>query len=126
MKSMRNIWKRAGWAFFTAVSLLAASPAFASGQPISLLDPLGCAKGSSGGSCFTQIAGNVIQFLITIGAALMAILVIIGGIQMMTAAGDPEKFGKGKKTLLYAVVGFVVLLISQGIASLLKNILTGS
>lgn len=92
--------------------------------PIPLTDPLGCNQaGTSGGNCFQQVAGNILTFLITIGAAIMAILVAIGGFQMMTAAGDPEKFSKGKKTLIYAAVGFAVLILAQGAVSLVKSIL---
>ncbi len=74
-----------------------------------------------------SVANSVAGFLFyDIAAPLTSIMVLVGGFQMMTAAGDPEKFSKGKKTLTYAAVGFVIVLIAGGITSLIKSIFAGS
>ncbi len=72
------------------------------------------------------VLDRVNLFLIAIAAPICGILVVWGGFQMITAAGDPEKFSKGKKTLLYAAVGFVVVIFASSIAPLIKNIFGGS
>jgi len=61
--------------------------------------------------------------LIIIAIPVATIVIIYGAFQMLTASGDPEKFKKGEKTLLYAAIGFGVLILSVGIADLIKNIL---
>jgi hypothetical protein len=45
---------------------------------------------------------------------------------MITARGNPEKFSEGKKTLLYAAVGFVVVIFASSVAPLIKSIFGGS
>ena len=66
-----------------------------------LINPIGCDK-------FGCVADRLINFLIVIAIPLTAIMVLVGGFQMLTAAGNPEKFSSGKKTLIYAAAGFVV------------------
>jgi len=91
--------------------------AFANGTSISLINPL------SGCNDLSCPVNAVAQFLFTIAIPICAIFVLVGGFQMMTAAGDPEKFGKGRKTILYAVVGFVIVLLAGSVAALIKSLL---
>ena len=41
---------------------------------------------------------------------------------MLFAGGDPEKFKSGKMTILYAAIGYAIILISKTIASIIKSI----
>ena len=91
----------------------------AAGDPGSLIPPL---KNPIGCNDFKCVADKLINLLIMIAAPLAAILVLIGGFQMITAGGNPEKFATGKKTILYSAVGFVVVLLAQGAVTLLQNI----
>lgn len=86
------------------------------GSGVQLTDPLS-------GKNFAQIAASIISFIITIAIPLTAILVLWGGFQMITAAGNPEKFSAGKKTILYAVIGFAVVLLADGVVALIKSLL---
>jgi len=52
--------------------------------------------------------------------------VLIGGFQMITAAGNAEKFSSGRKTILYAAIGFAVVLAAKAVVVLIKNILGAS
>ncbi|HEX4104174.1 MAG TPA: pilin [Candidatus Paceibacterota bacterium] len=117
-------WTIATSAFFT----LAVNTVFAQqiggttgNTNLVLQDPLG-------GSCTTLSCPltAVTNFLFTIAIPLCGIMILIGGFQMMTASGDPEKFSKGRKTLLYAVIGFVVVLLAGSVAALIQNIFGGT
>ena len=50
-------------------------------------------------------------------------MVIIGAFQIMFAGGNPENVTKGKKTILYSVVGFVIVVVASGVAFILKELL---
>jgi hypothetical protein len=50
-------------------------------------------------------------------------MVVIGGFQLMTAAGEPAAVSKGKKTILYAAIGLAVLLLADQIYPFIKQIL---
>jgi hypothetical protein len=71
------------------------------------------------------VVGRISNLLLALAMPLCGIMVIIGGFQMMTAAGDPAKFSRGKKTFIYAAVGFVIVLFASSIVPLLKSILGG-
>ncbi len=72
----------------------------------------------------TQILQNILDFLVKAGAAVVVLMVIIGAFQMLLSQGDPEKFNNGKKTILYTVIGYAILLLADGIALIVKNVLS--
>lgn len=87
---------------------------------VSLVNPLGT-------DSFPKLVDNVIGFLSTdVAIPLTVIMVLVGAFQMMTSTGDPEKFGRGRKTLLYAAIGFAVALLATDITSIISSILNNS
>jgi Type IV secretion system pilin len=118
---MKTMAKR-GWIMGTTIisSFLVYKIASAQSQ-VSLTDPLG------GQETFTTVVNNVVGFLaVDIAIPLTVIMVMIGAFQIMTAGGDPEKFSSGRKTILYAAVGFAIAVIAGGVTTLIKSIITGS
>ena len=87
--------------------------------PITLPNPLSA-------NSFQAVVARVSNFLLLIAIPLTAIMALVGGFQMITAGGDPEKFSTGRKTLMYAAIGFAVVLITGGVASIIQNLLGGS
>lgn len=71
---------------------------------------------------FGQVADKIAQFLIIIGGPLVAIMILVGGYWMVTSGGNSERFTQGRKTILYAVIGFAVILLAQGVAAIIQNI----
>ncbi|HSX01342.1 MAG TPA: hypothetical protein VLF67_03820 [Candidatus Saccharimonas sp.] len=51
---------------------------------------------------------KVIAFLFALIGGLAVVFIIVGGLQMVTSAGSPQRFKQGRETVLYAVVGLVV------------------
>lgn len=88
------------------------------------------AQDVSGGGLFNPlgdcdlpcIVDEITTLLIAVGGPIAAIMVLWGGFQIMTAAGDPEKFATGRKTILYAAVGLVVILFAKGVVSFIRSI----
>ena len=58
-----------------------------------------------------------------IAPPVAVLMIIVGAFQMLSAGGDPEKFSKGKKTILYAAVGFAILLVADLLIGLAQEIL---
>ena len=85
---------------------------------ITLVNPLG------NNATFIELLQHIFSEGTKIVAVIVPIIVIIGAFQMMFATGDPEKFAKGQKTILYSVIGFVIILMANGIVSIVKSLLT--
>lgn len=62
-----------------------------------------------------DLIDNIMGFLMVAGAVVLPFVIIYAAFQMMTAGGDPEKFQTGKKTILYAVIGYGIILLSRGL-----------
>jgi hypothetical protein len=52
--------------------------------------------------------------------------VVIGGYQYITSAGNEEQSEKGKKTLVNAIIGIVVIVLSFTIINVVVNTVSGS
>jgi hypothetical protein len=73
---------------------------------------------------FTTVLNNFLNFLFTdIVLPLMVIMVLVGAIQFMTSAGNPEKVTQAKNTLIYAAIGVAVALLATSATSIIKSIL---
>ena len=84
--------------------------------PITLPNPFG----SRG---LPTILNGVADGLLLIATPLVAIFIVVGGIQILFSAGNPEKFKKGKQTLLYTVIGFGIVLVAKGVSALIAELL---
>lgn len=76
-----------------------------------------------GPSTFEELLNTITSFLFLLSIPIVSIMILYGGFKMLTAAGAPDKIEAGKKTITYAIVGFIVIIISRGAALLIKDIL---
>lgn len=105
-------------------SLIVVSRAFAACPQLQLFNPFD--PNCTGNTTIVTIAGYLNTFLLAIAAPLCGIMVVWAGFQMMTAAGNPERFSAGKKTLTYAAIGFVIVILASGGVQFIQDILNGS
>ena len=85
--------------------------------PITLLNPLGAAT-------FAELVQKILEALFTLSIPIVSIMVMVGGYYILTAAGNEERLKTGRNTITYAVIGFAVILIANGVVSLIRQ-LTG-
>jgi hypothetical protein len=62
-----------------------------------------------------QYVGGVYTFLLSIAGMLAAVMMVVGGFQYVTAAGDKGRIGKAKKRITDALTGLVLALGSYTI-----------
>ncbi|MEK7665192.1 MAG: hypothetical protein AAB361_03595 [Patescibacteria group bacterium] len=68
-----------------------------------------------------QVKAFITGVLYTVGGFVIGVMLLVSGILFVTASGDPEKVGKARNTLLYAVVGGVVLVLALSIWAIIKT-----
>ena len=66
---------------------------------------------------------NGIQWVIGIAGIVAAIFVVIGGISYITSTGDPGKLQKAKDTILYALIGLIIVALAELITSYIAGII---
>lgn len=69
-----------------------------------------------------QLGKNAIQLFSFAVGALAVIFIIIGGIQYISSAGNPEGVSKAKKTIFYAIGGVILALSINVIIAVLNGV----
>ncbi len=60
--------------------------------------------------------------LIAIATGVIAVIaIIIAGIRFATSHGDPQSVNTAKNTILYAVIGLIVIVVARGIIVFVVN-----
>ena len=73
-----------------------------------------------GGSIWTTVQ-TIINVILGVLGVVAVVMIILGGVQYMTSAGDASKLAKAKNTILYAIVGLVVALMAYAIVNFVLN-----
>jgi hypothetical protein len=72
---------------------------------------------------FGDLLTKIAQGVGTLIASLGTIMIIVAGILYLTSAGSPERMGKAKTALIYAIAGIVIGLAATAIVQIIKDIL---
>ena len=82
-----------------------------------------CLQDPFDGKTIFTIIQSIIGYLILIGAPILAVMVIYGGFLILTAGDSPEKVKSGKDVILWAVVGYTIVLCSWGVLYIMGEII---
>ena len=73
-----------------------------------------------------DLVTNLLQWVIGITGIVAVAFVVIGGISYITSAGDPGKIQKAKSTILYAIIGLVIVALAQVITAFVSSTIRNS
>ncbi len=65
-----------------------------------------------------EIIFNIIDWVLMVAAAIAVLFLIIGGVRYIISAGNPDQAGAAKKTILYAIIGLLIIILSFAIVHL--------
>jgi hypothetical protein len=69
---------------------------------------------ATGGAGATRDAiVKVINFVLTFLALIAVVFVIVGGFRILAAGGNEENVTKGRKTIIYAIIGLIVIFFAR-------------
>ncbi|MDO5452004.1 MAG: hypothetical protein Q4F56_02860 [Candidatus Saccharibacteria bacterium] len=109
-------------ASFVGLGILSSAPVFAIDDVCSskaskeVKAAAGCPQYATKGE-LPNVIINIINGVIAVVGIIAVIFVIIGGIQYMTSSGDAGKIKKAKDTILYALIGLIVCVLSYAIVN---------
>lgn len=68
---------------------------------------------------------TIINYILGILGLVAVGFIIYAGVLMVTSAGNEEATGKAKKTITYAAIGILIILLSYSIVQFVTRVLTG-
>lgn len=63
-------------------------------------------------ACLPYFLKNIINGFLAFAGVVAVILICLSGIRMIVSSGDPGKIEQAKKSLNFAIIGFVIILLS--------------
>lgn len=66
---------------------------------------------------------NSIQWVIGVAGIVAVIFVVYGGISYITSSGDPNKVQKARQTIIYALIGIVIVALAEVITAFVSNLI---
>ena len=100
-----------------APALMETTPAYA--------DALRVVEPSSSSADLETIVKRVINTLLYVIGILAVVMIIIGGVQYATSAGDQAAVTKAKNTIIYGLVGLAIAVLAYAIVNFVLGALTG-
>ncbi len=114
-------WKQIVLSIMVASGIGAAMLQPAPAQAINVFSP--CGSNGSSAVCKSQgddakkTITNVINIILTILGMIAVIMIVIGGIRYTTSNGNASQTKEAKDTIIYAVIGIVVAVMSYAIVN---------
>jgi uncharacterized membrane protein len=76
-----------------------------------------CGSGDTASAGFERIIKTVVDILSVIVGAVAVIMIIVGGFRYVISGGDSNGVSGAKNTIMYAIIGLVVVLFAQVIVA---------
>lgn len=96
-------------------------------MPISVLAQVGTVQtGLSGFANFANIYDFlrfIVRVLLSVAAIIAVIFLVIGGIRYVASAGNADAVEAAKSTILYAVIGLVIIILAWFIVLATTNLI---
>ncbi len=84
-----------------------------------------CAAGTSGStSKINSIIKTVLNIISLIVGVVAVIMIIFGGLKYITSGGDSNNVSGAKNTIIYAIIGLVIVALAQFIVQFVLNKVT--
>lgn len=92
---------------------------------VQLQDPLAIKDASGGSEGIVGIVQNVNKAVLGLVGIVALVAFIYGGVLLLISQGEQDKVQKAKSTILYAIIGLVVIFSSYAILNFIVGALGG-
>ena len=89
------------------------------GENVTLINPLGPLN-CSGSTCLMSFIQTLLSFIVRVGSVVIIVALVYVGYQFVAAQGNPTKLQSAKQALQWTIIGGLILLGSQAIASAIQ------
>jgi hypothetical protein len=117
-----------GTSSLLGVAVATAVPAYAADniqgglcQGVSVASGTGCDSAGSSKLTLGGIATSAVNIFSWVVGVAAVIMIIVGGFRYITSGGSSDKVGSAKNTLIYAIVGLIIVALAQFIVHFVIN-----
>ncbi len=108
------------------ISSVVSQPLYAADASSAVCEALGATGASNGcsntgGSNVSSVLKVALQLLSFVAGVIAVIMIIIAGVKFITSGGDAGKVASARNTIIYALVGAVIVVVSQAIVQFVIN-----
>jgi hypothetical protein len=96
------------------------------GTCLSTSNDNGCGSGAEASGTVDKIIKLVINIFSLVVGVVAVIMIIVGGLKYITSSGDSGNVTGAKNTILYAIIGLVVVALAQVIVRFVLNKVNGT
>jgi hypothetical protein len=72
------------------------------------------------------LINNVTNFIIDASIPIAGLMILYGAFLILTAAESPKRFEAGKKTILYTILGLVIIILTKGLIVIITQLIGAS
>ncbi len=69
---------------------------------------------------------NVFNSVYGVAGVVAVVIIVFGGIQYITSQGESGKVAKAKNTIMYAVIGLIIIILAAAITSFVISVVMGA
>ena len=69
-----------------------------------------------------KIAGDITKWFTIIVGGLSILMIIYGGFRYITSGGDSGRVGSAKNTIIYAIIGLLIVVLAQVIVNVVLKV----
>lgn len=110
---VENMFKSINGIARVLVVLLLSAPLAASATPFTVTGYGGSV--GLGAASLKTAAVNIVSWLLGIVSLVAVVMILFGGLQRLTSAGDEERIAKAKKTVSSAVIVLILVILAWAI-----------
>lgn len=91
------------------------------------MDLTSCSETNAGGAvvtlkCIPVILQNLINYAFIFAGVVALVFIIISGIRLITSGGDPKQAEASRKTMTFAIIGLLIVLLSIAIINIVGKV----
>lgn len=90
---------------------------------MALMDAYGSSGFALKGKTIGDIINMVLPYVFVIAGLILLVMLILGGIELMTSAGNPDKVKAGSGRITHALIGFLIVFITYFVSQLVQVML---
>ena len=73
-----------------------------------------------------NILTAVLPIILTLAGFITVIVIVVSGVQFITSGGNPEAAAAAKNRLVFAIIGFIIIILSYAILQIVNRLFLGA